>query len=45
MEKYYKTFDDYVSNYDLEDKDIKIKYDHSYKIINKMKYMKKLLNI
>ena len=43
MEKYYKTFDDYVSNYNLEDKDIKIKYKHSYRVMELSKKYSKLL--
>ena len=43
MEKYYKTFDDYVSNYNLEDKDIKIKYEHSYRVMELSKKYSKLL--
>lgn len=43
MEKYYKAFDDYVSNYNLEDKDIKIKYEHSYRVMELSKKYSKLL--
>lgn len=43
MEKYYKAFDNYVSNYNLEDKDIKIKYEHSYRVMELSKKYSKLL--
>lgn len=43
MEKYYKAFDDYVCNYNLEDKDIKIKYEHSYRVMELSKKYSKLL--
>lgn len=43
MEKYYKEFDDYVSNYDLEDRDIKLKYNHSYRVMELSKKYSKLL--
>lgn len=43
MDKYYKEFDDYVSNYDLTDKKIKLKYNHSYRVMAlSKKYAKKL---
>ena len=38
-----KEFDKYVSNYDMTNKDIKLKYDHSYRVMKlQEKYAKKL---
>ena len=38
-----KAFDDYVSNYNLKNKDIKLKYNHSYRVMKlQEKYAKKL---
>ena len=43
MKKYYKEFDDYVSNYDLNDINIKLKYNHSYRVMSlSKKYSKKI---
>ena len=40
---YYKEFDDYVSNYDLNDINIKLKYNHSYRVCKlSEKYAKEL---
>lgn len=34
MEKIYKEFDDYVSRYNLSDENLKLKYNHSYRVMN-----------
>ena len=39
MEELYLKFDDYVSNFDRENNKIKLKYDHTYKVVS---YAKKL---
>lgn len=39
-----KAFDNYVSNFDLNDKNIRLKYDHSYRVANLSKKYAKLLN-
>lgn len=43
MEKCYKEFDDYVSNYDLNNIDIKLKYNHSYRVMELSKKYAKIL--
>ena len=40
---YYMEFDDYVSKYDLNDINIKLKYDHSYRVMELSKKYSKLL--
>ena len=40
---YYKEFDDYVSQFNLEDINIKLKYNHSYRVMELSKKYSKLL--
>lgn len=40
---YYKEFDDYVKKYDINDKDIKLKYNHSYRVMELAKKYSNLL--
>ena len=44
MEEFYKEFDDYVSNYDLNNDKIKLKYNHSYRVMSLCKKYSKILN-
>ena len=39
-----KEFDNYVSNYDVSDKDIKLKYDHSIRVMKLMEKYSKILS-
>ena len=43
MKDIYKVFDDYVNNYDLNNKDIKLKYNHSYRVAKLSEKYSKLL--
>ena len=43
MEDIYKVFDDYVKNYDLNNRDIKLKYNHSYRVSKLSEKYSKLL--
>ena len=43
MKDIFKVFDDYVNNYDLNNKDIKLKYNHSYRVMKLSEKYSKLL--
>lgn len=45
IEKNYKTFDDYVSNFDLNEDAIKRKYDHSYRVVSNSKRISEFLEL
>lgn len=45
LDKLTKQFDEYVSNYDMSIKEIKLKYHHSYKVMELMKELSDKLNL
>ena len=44
MDRFQKEFDDYVCNFDLNDEKIKLKYNHSYRVMSLCRKYSKLLN-
>ena len=45
LERVKKEFDKYVSNYDMAVKEIRLKYHHSYKVMDLMKELANMLNL